>query len=89
MHNEGPAIPARDQATLFEPYRRAQGTSDREGWGLGLTFVRSCALAHGGSITVESRDGFGTTFTLRLPWDASPSQAAPAARGPGLRRSAG
>ena len=43
------------------------------GEGLGLTLVRGCAEAHGGSIEVESTEN-GTTFTLRLPWDSRPYQ---------------
>jgi signal transduction histidine kinase len=76
VHNEGPPIPAEEHAALFEPFGRARGADARaRGWGLGLTLVRGCAEAHGGTIELSS-DASGTTFTLRLPLDARPFQAA-------------
>jgi len=78
VHNQGPVISEADRATLFEPF--AQRTADegrtREGWGLGLTLVQSCARAHGGSVTVASDPEQGTTFTLKIPYDSRPFQAA-------------
>jgi signal transduction histidine kinase len=78
VHNQGPVISEADRATLFEPF--AQRTADegraREGWGLGLTLVQSCARAHGGSVTVTSAPEQGTTFTIRIPYDSRPFQSA-------------
>jgi signal transduction histidine kinase len=45
------------------------------GWGLGLALVQACAVAHGGTVDVESGDE-GTTFSINLPWDARPHRAA-------------
>lgn len=76
VHNEGPAIPAEERATLFDPFSRAtsaQAAAER-GWGLGLTLVRGCAEAHGGTVAIESEPESGTTFTLRFPSDARPFQ---------------
>jgi signal transduction histidine kinase len=73
VHNEGTAIPPAEQATLFDLFSRA-GASGAKGWGLGLTVVRGCAEAHGGSVHVDSEPGRGTTFTLELP--ANPRVAA-------------
>jgi signal transduction histidine kinase len=72
VHNEGTPIPLEDQERLFAPYERtpAATRSQVRGWGLGLTLVRGCAEAHGGSVRVESAEGRGTTFTLELPLDA-------------------
>jgi PAS domain S-box-containing protein len=77
VHNEGPAIPVEEQATLFEPFQRTRSAhAGREkGWGLGLTLVRGLAEAHGGSVHVESALGRGTTFTVSLPVDSTPFQA--------------
>jgi phosphoserine phosphatase RsbU/P len=68
VHNHGPAIPASNQAGLFEPMVRgtATGTAPR-GVGLGLFIVREIAKAHGGTVQLNSTVGGGTTFTLFLP----------------------
>jgi signal transduction histidine kinase len=54
---------------LFEPFRRGPMSErgGRRGLGLGLYIVRQIALAHGGSVAVESTQERGTTFTVRLP----------------------
>ncbi|WP_437653665.1 ATP-binding protein [Sorangium sp. So ce1182] len=74
VHNEGPPIPLEDQAHLFAPFvrTRAAMAGGQRGWGLGLTFVRGCAEAHGGRVTLVSDAKRGTTFTLELPLDARP-----------------
>lgn len=77
VHNEGPAIPTEEQARIFEPFGRGRGAATvGAGWGLGLTLVRGCAEAHGGELVLTSTPERGTTFTLRLPRDARPYQAA-------------
>lgn len=70
VHNEGDAIPRDEQATLFQPFSRV-GSLSAKGWGLGLSVVRGCAEAHGGSVVVDSAADRGTTFTLWLPRDSS------------------
>ena len=74
VHNEGPVIPANQQAAIFEEGRRA-GThpqaQDRRHLGLGLYIVERIVAAHGGTVTVHSAMGEGTTFTVRLPRKAS------------------
>lgn len=79
VHNDGPEIPAEDRPTLFEPFSRAISvqTAAQRGWGLGLTLVKGCAEAHGGTVEVESEPEKGTTFTLRFPSDARPFQLHP------------
>ncbi len=65
----GVGIPARDLERIFERfYRVDQGRSrSTGGTGLGLAIVRHVAANHRGSVKVESREGEGSTFTLRLP----------------------
>ena len=60
----GGGIPAADLARIFEPYRTTKGA---EGNGLGLLICRRIVRAHGGEIDVESKEGEGTRFTVRLP----------------------
>jgi signal transduction histidine kinase len=54
---------------LFERFHRARNVSSRYygGLGLGLYIARAIVLAHEGSITVESEEGNGSSFTIVLP----------------------
>ena len=68
VHNEGSPIPPEMLANIFEPMvshgrRGAESTSV----GLGLFIAREIVLAHGGTVTVRSIAGEGTTFSVRLP----------------------
>lgn len=75
VHNTGRPLRAEDQRRIFEPFARAASPAEGKlGWGLGLTLVRGCAEAHGGSVSVSSDTDAGTTFTLALPLDARPFQ---------------
>ena len=60
--------------SIFEPFRQAEMSFNRsyEGTGLGLTIARQCVELLGGSIGVESQVGRGTSFSVRLPVDATP-----------------
>ena len=75
--DEGPGIAARDQERIFERFYRVDRGRSREtgGTGLGLAIVRHVATNHGGDVLVDSREGEGATFTLRLP--AAPRPADP------------
>ena len=65
----GIGIAEEDQPRIFEEFFRAQAARGRvtEGTGLGLSIVQSIVAAHGGTCTVHSRPGEGSTFTLHLP----------------------
>jgi len=69
VHNEGPAIPAEVLPAIFDPFRRQARRTSRnsDGLGLGLFICRELVAAHGGEISVQSTDGAGTAFTVRLP----------------------
>jgi PAS domain S-box-containing protein len=64
--NRGAPIPDAVRSTIFEPFRRAEGSQDSSGLGLGLYIAREIVRAHGGSIEVQS-GGDVTTFAIELP----------------------
>ena len=76
VRDHGIGIPPREQARVFAAfYRVDKGLEhDIKGSGLGLAVVKHVAEAHGGSVTVTSRQGEGSTFTLRLPVRPEPPQ---------------
>jgi signal transduction histidine kinase len=65
----GMGIGSDDQEHLFERFFRtkAAGEAAIQGTGLGLTIVKAIVDAHGGTISVESGEGKGTTFRVLLP----------------------
>ena len=67
--DRGIGIPASEQQRIFEKFYRVQSRDHQHvpGTGLGLTLVNHVARAHGGSVTVRSAPGEGSTFSLRLP----------------------
>ncbi len=67
--DQGCGIEARHLPRLFERFYRVDKARSRDlgGTGLGLAIVRHIALAHRGSVSVESMVGVGSTFSLRLP----------------------
>ena len=68
VHNLGPPITSELLPRLFAPMTRGAPESPSvRSVGLGLFIVRAIALAHGGSVEVVSKEGEGTTFTVRLP----------------------
>ncbi|HZG67338.1 MAG TPA: HAMP domain-containing sensor histidine kinase, partial [Herpetosiphonaceae bacterium] len=68
VKDQGIGIAPEDQARLFGKFfRAANAEAYRSGLGLGLFISREIVRQHGGSITVESAPGQGSTFTLRLP----------------------
>ena len=68
VKDHGPGIPSRDQERIFERFYRVDRARSRAtgGTGLGLSIVRHVAQAHGGDVTVQSREGEGSIFRLRL-----------------------
>ena len=69
VKDQGCGIEAQHLPRLFERFYRVDKARSRElgGTGLGLAIVRHIALAHRGSVSVESTVGVGSTFCLRLP----------------------
>jgi two-component system NtrC family sensor kinase len=65
--DDGPGIPPKDQAHIFDKFYRASNVSSKSGSGLGLAIVKSIVEAHQGRVWVESIMGKGTSFFVVLP----------------------
>jgi signal transduction histidine kinase len=67
--DNGIGIPAREQRRIFRRFYRVDQRLSREtaGVGLGLSIVELIVRAHGGSVSVHSEPGAGSTFSLHVP----------------------
>src|SRR4029077_7096198 len=81
VRDHGIGIPSRDLERIFERFYRVDRARARDtgGTGLGLAIVRHVATNHRGEVIVKSREGEGSTFTLRLPAGPGPVSVAPPA----------
>lgn len=67
VRDHGIGIPPADLPRVFEPFHRADNIGTRRGTGLGLPIVKNSVDVHGGTITITSEPGTGTTVRVRLP----------------------
>jgi len=66
--DQGPGIGAAERARIFEPFYRGPGSGDAgAGSGLGLSIAKGFVEANGGTITVDSLPGQGSSFVVSLP----------------------
>jgi signal transduction histidine kinase len=72
IEDHGIGIPEKDLDQLFERYHRGSNVSGIVGTGVGLYLVKMVVDLHGGSVAVDSREGQGSRFTLRLPLKPPP-----------------
>ena len=69
--DRGPGIPSAQRDRIFEPfYRSGTERTGHRGSGLGLAITRGFVEVNGGTVSVESLPGQGTTFVVELPLDA-------------------
>ena len=68
VEDNGNGIASTDQSKIFNRfYRGKASTTDIPGMGLGLAYVKLLTDAHGGEISVESTEGVGSSFSIKLP----------------------
>ena len=67
VSDTGPGIPPEDRPRIFDRLYRGDRSRSERGLGLGLSLVKAIAEAHRGSVSVDSRPGGGSTFTVRVP----------------------
>ncbi|MGY1830822.1 sensor histidine kinase [Geodermatophilus sp. SYSU D01180] len=79
--DSGIGIPRADRERVFERFYRVDQSraSSTGGTGLGLAIVKHVASNHGGSVSVWSEEGLGSTFTLRIPLAVEDRREAPGA----------
>jgi signal transduction histidine kinase len=66
--DQGMGIPPTDLPHIFDKFRRARNVQGQiKGTGLGLASVRQIVEEHGGTVSVKSKEGEGSTFTVCLP----------------------
>jgi Signal transduction histidine kinase len=84
VRDSGAGIPAEQLPHIFEKFYQAsnQAQSSARGTGLGLAIAREIVEAHGGTISVSSSMGVGTTFTITLPARAVVTRRTPFRRTP-------
>ena len=69
VSDHGAGIPASELPHIFDPFYRGTDAVERQvhGNGLGLSLVKRIVAAHGGRVSVTTRAGAGSSFTLALP----------------------
>lgn len=67
VRDTGIGIPEESQATVFDKFKRGENVAGIRGTGLGLAIVQGVTEAHGGRVTLLSREGGGTSVTIALP----------------------
>ena len=67
VRDRGIGIPEADLPRLFDSFHRASNVGQRQGTGLGMAIVKRSLELHGGTISVSTQEGKGTTFEVQFP----------------------
>ena len=67
VRDTGIGIRAEDIPFIFDRFYRVEASRSSTGFGLGLSIAKSIVEAHGGTISIQSAPGEGSTFTITLP----------------------
>lgn len=67
IRDKGKGIPKEDLPYIFQPFFRGANTWEETGFGLGLSLVSRIIKLHKGDLTVDSKEGEGSVFTIMLP----------------------
>jgi PAS domain S-box-containing protein len=67
VSDQGIGIPERDLKYLFQPFQRGSNASEFPGSGIGLTIIQKSVELLNGTVSLESKEGQGTTFFVRIP----------------------
>src|SRR6185503_11585800 len=83
VSDTGIGIPAKDLPSMFSRFFQVDSSSRRkfQGVGIGLALVKELTELHGGTVAVESVEGQGTTFTIRMPYIEADAGAVPVSAG--------
>lgn len=79
VRDQGRGIAPEDVQRIFEPYERGARNGEPKGLGLGLYISRQLAQSHGGQLSVQSKPGEGSVFSLTLPCQEAPAASVQAA----------
>ncbi|GAB3435270.1 hybrid sensor histidine kinase/response regulator [Massilia solisilvae] len=79
VRDQGRGIAPEDVQRIFEPYERGARNGEPKGLGLGLYISRQLAQSHGGELSVQSKPGEGSVFSLTLPCPEAPAASVQAA----------
>jgi signal transduction histidine kinase len=67
VRDRGPGLSVEDRGHIFDRFYRGANRGETEGFGLGLAIVKRAVERAGGDVSVESSEGAGARFTIRLP----------------------
>ena len=73
MSDTGTGMTKEQTASIFKAFQRLGNAATKDGFGLGLSIVKSIVRLMGGNISVESEVGRGSIFTVRIPMDRADS----------------